>query len=124
MGQLASNKPYNPREWTFLFSVQVIQWVRTLPKDSGTQVVVKQLVRSASSVGANVEEVDGTNTVKDRVYKWTLSRKEARESRYWIRLLCAVGPNSNEGQTLERESTELIKILSTLINKNSPSEST
>jgi four helix bundle protein len=45
------------------------------------------------------------------------SRKEAREARYWIRVICAVTTNSAEGNALEQESTELVNILSTLINK-------
>ncbi len=111
------DKPYDLRERTFLFAVRTIKWVRTLPTDLGTQVAAKQLVRSATSVGANVEEADGSNTAKDRVYKWTLSRKEARESRYWIRLICASGSDSSESRALEQESTELINILSSLITK-------
>jgi len=110
--------PYDIRERTFLFSVRVLKWVRTLPQDMGTQITARQLLRAATSVGANIEEADGADTSKDRIYKWALSRKEARESRYWIRLIRAAGTNSTEGQALEQESTELINILSTLINKN------
>ena len=109
--------PYDLRERTFLFSVRVIKWVRTLPRDLGTQVAARQLVEAATSVGANIEEADGSDTPKDRVYKWTLSRKEARESRYWARVICAAGSDSEEGRALVQESTELVNILSTLINK-------
>lgn len=108
-------KPYDIRERTFLFSVSVIRWVRTLPRDLGTQVAARQLVESATSIGANVEEADGAGTTKDRVNKWTISRKEARESRYWIRVICTASGNSPAGRVLEQESPELIKILSTLI---------
>ena len=109
--------PYDIRERTFQFSVQVLKWVRTLPRDMGTQIAARQLLASATSIGANVEEADGADTAKDRVYKWTLSRKEARESRYWIRVICAAGSDSPEGQALEQENSELINIVSTLINK-------
>ncbi len=116
--QGAQGKPYDIRERTFLFSVSVIKWVRTLPRDLGTQIAARQLVESATSVGANVEEADGAGTTKDRVNKWTISRKEAREARYWIRVICAASADSPEGRALEQESTELINILSTLINRN------
>lgn len=109
--------PYDIRERTFLFSVRVIKWVRTLPRDLGTQIAARQLVEAATSIGANVEEADGADTPKDRVYKWTLSRKEARESRYWIRVICAAGAESPEGCALEQECTELVNILSALINR-------
>lgn len=109
--------PYDLRERTFQLSVRVIKWVRTLPRDLGTQIAAKQLVESATSIGANVEEADGADTPKDRVYKWTISRKEAREARYWVRVICAANTDSPEGQELVQECTELVKILSTLINK-------
>ena len=115
---MAEKKPYDIRERTFLFSVEIIKWARTLPKDLGTQIATRQLMRSATSIGANVEEADGTDTTKDRVYKWTVSRKEARESRYWIRVICAANQDTKEGHALQQECTELINILSTLINKN------
>ena len=111
------NKPYDIRDRTFLFAVRTIKWVRTLPRDLGTQVAARQLVESATSVGANVEEADGADTQKDRVYKWTLLRKEARESRYWIRVIHTATSDSAEARALEQESTELVNILSAMINK-------
>ena len=113
----AKQVPYDLRERTFQFSVQIIKWIRTLQYDIGTQVVVKQLVESATSVGANVEEADGADTAKDRIYKWTISRKEAPEARYWVRIIRAVSADSTEADGLEQECTEIVKILSALINK-------
>lgn len=109
--------PYDIRERTFLFAVSVIKWARTLPKDMGTQIAAKQLIEAATSIGANVEEADGADTAKDRVYKWTVSRKEARESRYWIRLISASGAESPEGRALKQEGAELVNIISVLINR-------
>ena len=87
----------------------------------GTQIAARQLIESATSVGANVEEATGADTAKDRVSKWAIARKEAREARYWIRVICAASVDSPEGRNLEQESTELINILSTLINKGKAS---
>ena len=109
--------PYDIRERTFLFAVRVIKWVRTLPRDLGTQVAARQLLEAATSIGANVEEADGAETTKDKVYKWALARKEARESNYWTRLVRAAGADSTEGRALEQESLELVRILSSLIAK-------
>lgn len=116
---MTTDKPFDIRERTFLFSVQVMQWARKLPRDIGMQVATKQLLEAATSIGANVEEADGADTPKDRVYKWTLSRKEARETRYWLRVICTADATVDQktGQALQQESTELINILSTLINK-------
>ena len=118
---MTTDKPYDIRDRTFQFSVRVIKWVRTLPRDLGTQIAARQLVESATSIGTNVEEADGADTPKDRVYKWTLSRKEARESRYWIRVIYTASADSPEARALEQEVTEIIKILSTLINKGKQS---
>lgn len=116
-----SDVPYDIRERSFMFAVRVIKWVRTLPRDWVMETSAKQLLRSASSIGANIEEADGADTTKDRAYKWTLSRKEARETRFWIRLICETVADSPEGKVLILESTELINILSALIKKNKDS---
>lgn len=84
---------------------------------SQNQLSVRQLCKPSTSISANAEEADGADTPKDRVYKWVLARKEARESRFWIRLLCAIGSDSPEGQALVQETHELVNILSTLITK-------
>lgn len=113
--------PYDIRERSFLFGMRVIKWVRTLKRDWVMEISAKQLIRSATSIGANIEEVDGTETIKDKIYKWTIARKEARESRFWIRTLIADGFESPEAHALVQESTELINIISTLIKKNKDS---
>jgi len=109
--------PYDLRERTFLLSVQAIKWMRTLPRDMGTQIAAKQFLEAVTSIGANIEEADGADTPKDRVYKWTLSRKESREARYWNRVIRAANTDSEEGRALEQECSELVNILSALINK-------
>ncbi len=111
-------KPFDLKERTFLFAVDVVNWARQMPADYGSQVLVKQVLRSATSIGANVEEADGATTEKDRAYKWAIARKEARETRYWLRLLSVTTTASSETNDLEQESTELIRILSALINKH------
>jgi four helix bundle protein len=72
--------PYDIRERSFLFGVRVIKRVRMLSRDWVTEVCAKQLVRSATSVGANIEEADGPETLKDKLHCWTIARKESRES--------------------------------------------
>jgi four helix bundle protein len=79
------------------------------------QVVARQLVRSATSVGANVEESDGAESKPDFIHKTSIARKEARESRYWLRIIRATMLNSDEIAALEQESDELVRILSAMI---------
>ncbi len=107
--------PYDIRERTFLFAVRVIQAIRRLPQDTATRVVAHQLVKSATSVGANVEEADGAESTRDFIHKMSISRKEARESRYWLRIVRAAILDDSDFAALEQESDELIRIFSTMI---------
>jgi four helix bundle protein len=108
--------PYDIRERTFQFAVRVIRAVRCLPDDAATRVVAYQLVKAATSVGANVEEADGAESKRDFVHKMSIARKEARESRYWIRIVRASIMDSDVWSSLQQESEELTRILSGIIN--------
>jgi four helix bundle protein len=107
--------PYDIRERTLQFAVRVIRAVRRLPQDTATRVVAHQLVKSATSVGANVEEADGAESARDFIHKASISRKEACESRYWLRIAQIAILDDEELAALEQESGELIRILSTMI---------
>ena len=115
--------PYDIRERTFQFAVRVIRAVRLLPQDAATRVIVHQLVKSATSIGANVEEADGAESVRDFVHKTSISRKEARESRYWLRIIHTAILKDEEFAALAQESDELVRILSTMIANTQQSQS-
>ena len=108
--------PYDIRERTLQFAVRVIQAIRCLPDDAATRVLAYQLVKSATSVGANVEEADGAESTRDFVHKMSIARKEARESRYWIRIVRASIVDNENWISLQQESEELARILSAIIN--------
>jgi four helix bundle protein len=114
--------PYDIRERTFLFAVRVIRAIRRLPQDPATRIVTHQLVKSATSVGANVEEADGAESVRDFIHKTSISRKEACESRYWLRVVRAAILDDEELAALEQESDELVRILSSMIIKSQESQ--
>ncbi|MEA3377746.1 MAG: four helix bundle protein [Chloroflexota bacterium] len=107
--------PYDIRERTFQFAIRVIQAVRQLPRDTVAQVVLRQLVKSATSIGANMEEADGSESTRDFIHKTSVSRKEACESRYWLRIVRATVMDTDDFVALERESDELVRILSAMI---------
>jgi len=73
------------------------------------------LVKSATSVGANVEEADGAESPRDFIHKTSISRKEARESPYWLRVVRAAILDDEELAALEQESDELVRIFSAMI---------
>jgi four helix bundle protein len=108
--------PYEIKDRTFEFGVMVVQLVDRLPNSLAGRELGRQLIRAGTSVGANVEEADAAESDKDFVHKVSIARKEARESRYWLRLLKESGVWQAKGMDyLVQEATELIKILSTII---------
>jgi four helix bundle protein len=73
-----------------------------------------QLTKAATSVGANVEEADGAESRRDFIHKLSIARKEARETRYWLRVVGAAVPHE-EWTSLQGESEEITRIISAII---------
>ena len=109
-------KKNNPvQEKCFKFSVKIIQVCKDL-KINGEFELSKQLLKSATSIGANVEEAIGASSKKDFVYKMTLAYKEAREARYWIRLLIATNQFPQQSSSIcLKQILELERLLVSII---------
>ena len=104
----------------FTFSVNVIKLLRNFENTGELKVIKYQLAKSATSVGANYEEAQGSSSRSDFSNKVRISLKEIRESNYWLRLLEAIEPNENEElKKLIDESEELKKILGKIASKTS-----
>lgn len=116
-------QPYDICERTFQFALRVIQLCMRLEKKPGANwVLAKQLIRSGTSIGANIEEGQAAQSRADFVSKYSIARKEARETKYWLRLVRASGASDDsEIPQLISESDQLLKILTTII-KNAKSE--
>jgi len=113
----SARKPYDIRERTFEFAVRVLGIAGAVPGEGPGKMIAGQLARSASSVGANVEEADGAVTRADKRRTLIIARKEAREARYWLRLLDRLwGAKLPVREDIE-EARELIYILSAIIDK-------
>jgi four helix bundle protein len=106
------------RERTYKFALGIFELCSKLPNTDEARIIKRQLLKAGSSVGANLEEADGSLTINDFVYRVDISFKECKESRYWLRLIVD-RKLLKKGivQTLLDESLELIKILSTIIYK-------
>lgn len=114
------NKPFDLEERTFLFAKEYRIYVQKLPKTISNLEDGKQLVRSSGSVGANYIEANEKLGDKDFLFRVKISRKEAKESKYWLGLLQELNPELNEvSSLLIIESEELRKILSSIITKSS-----
>ena len=103
------------REKSYAFALQIISLYRTLCKNSEF-VLSKQLLRSGTSIGANVEEALAGQSKADFISKMSIASKEARESNYWLRLLRDSGIcEENEIEPLLAESTAIINILTAIV---------
>jgi len=110
--------PYDIKERAFLFAVRIVKMVNGLPRTTAGIGLGRQVIRSGPSIGANLEEADGAESKKDFVHKVGMARKEARETRYWPRLIDVSGLLSNdEVGSLRSESDEFVRILSSIIAK-------
>lgn len=103
----------------FQFSIDIISKVRNLPNSKEYQVISYQILKSATSVGANYEEAQGAVSRADFANKIGISLKEIRETNYWVRIIIAIDKEKMNWISLEKESAELIRILGTIYNKTS-----
>jgi four helix bundle protein len=111
-------KPYDLEERTFLFAKDCRIYIQKLPKTISNLEDGKQLIRSSGSVGANYIEANEKLGDKDLTFRLKISRKEAKESKYWLRLLQELNPELRENsENLIFEVEELRKILSAIITK-------
>jgi four helix bundle protein len=114
------NPKYDLEERTFQFAKRVRGFVKRLPRTVCNIEDVKQVVRSSGSVGANYIEGNEALSKKDFRMRVKISRKEAKESAYWLRLLetAADGNLNAERMDLIREATELMKIFGAILRKS------
>jgi four helix bundle protein len=108
---------------TFQFAQAVRSFVKTLPKTISNTEDVRQLIRASGSVAANWIEADEALSKKDFVMRVKICRKEAKESRLFLRLIDAgfAKENQSKRDTLAGEARELVLIFSKIISKSSGS---
>jgi four helix bundle protein len=110
-------KIYDIRERVFRFAQRVLEISEKLPQNRVCDVLRTQLVKSGTSIGANVEEADGTVTKRDFANKIVIARKEAKETKYWLRLIAGKYIKTELLEEDIKEVQEIINILSAIINK-------
>jgi four helix bundle protein len=113
-------KPRDLEDRTFLFAESVRTFVKQLPRSLSNTEDVRQLVRASGSVAANWIEADEALSKKDFLMRAKISRKEAKESRLFLRLVDAGLTKSNIGarDALAAEARELTLIFSSIISKS------
>lgn len=103
---------------SFAFAVRVVKLYKYLCDEKKEYVLSKQLLRSGTSIGANINEAQAAQSTNDFIAKMSIASKEARESRYWIDLLIQtdfLDSSEQHTQTLRSDIDELIKMLTSII---------
>ncbi len=104
------------QEKSFAFAIRVVNAYKYLTEQKKEFVLSKQLLRSGTSIGANVEEATGGQSKKDFIAKISISYKEARETKYWLNLLTATDYLDEKlSKSLLDDAEELCKILSSIL---------
>ena len=113
------HKQYDLEELTLLYAKNVRQFIYKLPKNIFNIEDGKQLIRSSGSIGANYIEANEAISKKDFIHRIKISRKEAKESTYWLQLIDTQNTNlEKQKRLLLQESTELMKIFSAIMHKS------
>ncbi|WP_456323352.1 four helix bundle protein [Hydrogenimonas sp.] len=104
-------------ERSFHFSVRIVKLYKYLNERYKAYSLADQLLRSGTSIGANVTEVQDAQSKKDFISKISIALKEAKETRYWLRLLIEteyLDKSHRHVSTLLSEAEELIKLLTSI----------
>ncbi len=103
---------------SFNFSVRVVNVYKYLRDEKKEYVLSKQLLRSGTSIGANINESIAAQSKKDFISKMSIANKEARETKYWIKLLISTGyldATKEHTKSLMSDIDEIIKLLTSIV---------
>ncbi len=113
------NKPYDINERAFEFAVAVLDLAEQIPHNRMGNTIADQLIRSSTSIGANLEEATAASSRADFVNKMIIALKEGRETSYWLHIIkrknLAPHPSTD---ILLSESEEIKKILGSIASKS------
>ena len=120
MSEDGSKKIYDLEERCFQFAKDIAFFCKKLPMNLVNREYIKQLVRSSSSVGANYIEANECLGEKDFLMRLRISRKEAKETSFWLRLITETNSETfkEEGTRFNNESNELKKYFHQLFKRN------
>ena len=100
------------------FAVRIVRLYKYLTEEKSEYVMSKQLLRSGTSVGANVREGAYAESKKDFISKMSIALKEASETEYWLELLMKTGYiTGNQYESIRKDSSEIAKILTAIVKE-------
>ena len=111
-----TNKKYDLEERTAIFGENTIEFVKLLPNNYINQPLTNQIIRSATSIGANYMEANGASSRKDFRNKICICKKESNETKHWLRMISKANPDKSENcRKLWQEAQELTMIFAKII---------
>ena len=114
-----SDRVFDLEERTAKFAEAVIGFAKAIPQNPVTIPLINQFVKSGTSIAANYCEADSAESRKDFIHKMGICKKEAKETRLWLRLIQQACPSlKDQAQILWKESHELLLIFSAIIQKS------
>lgn len=103
-------------ERIYKFVLNTLRVLTKVPRTPENIVLIRQVVRSAGSIGANASEADGAETKKEFIHRFTISKKEAKETLYWLSLLADHNSGlKSEFNPVLKEISELVAIISKIV---------
>ena len=104
------------------FGIRIVKFSKIISKNIENRAIADQLLRSATSVGANMQEADAASSRKDFINKVNISKKEIQETNYWLKLIDGAELVNNPGNKSElaqllKESEEFTKIIGTILHR-------
>jgi len=112
------SQKFDLEERTLEFAKQIVKLCKKLSKNTVNFRLADQIIRSAGSIGANYREANDALGKKDFVHRLRISRKETKETVFWLKLILEANPNiKKQVQKLINECQEIRNILSAIINK-------
>jgi four helix bundle protein len=110
---------YDLEQRTLLFAQQVIALTRTLKNDPLTRPMLIQIIRSATSIGANYMEANGASSKKDFANKIFICKKESQETKYWLAILSSTFEDQKLAiSALQKECQELVLIFNKIVSSS------
>jgi four helix bundle protein len=111
-----SKNIFDLEERTALFGESIIGFVKLFSRDQVNNVLIGQIVRSGTSIGANYMEADAAESKKDFRHKLALCKKESKETKHWLRMIAKANPGKKEDcRLLWNEAQEITLIFSSIL---------
>ncbi len=117
MTKFSNKNGYDLEERTARFAEEIIGLARKVPKDTINSPILSQLIKSATSIGVNYCEANDASSKRDFRNKIYICKKEANETKYWLRLSAKIAPSfKKEARKLWKETQELNLIFQKIVS--------